>query len=81
MFSKIFIEGSIFLGIDNILIEKTDLICEMQYKIGDLDFSVQSIGRTIFLWDFDFACIEGVIDNKKCYKAWKNGYNIVQWKK
>ena len=61
---------------NNILIEKTDVLCEMQYKIGDLDFSVQSIGRTIFLWDFDFACIEGVIDNKKCYKAWKNGYNI-----
>jgi len=35
------------------------------YHIGDQNYYVPSIGIMLKIWDFDFACIKGVVDNHK----------------
>src|SRR5438552_10838642 len=54
------------LKANNILVTKVNKNVEnYQYKVvGDL-YNVQNIGYQIKIWDFDFACIPGIVDNKK----------------
>jgi serine/threonine protein kinase len=46
------------------------------YKINNQSYIVPNIGLQIKLWDFDFACIPGIVDNSKVEAEWTNKINI-----
>lgn len=46
------------------------------YKINGQIYHVPNIGIQIKLWDFDFACIPGLVDNSKVDAEWTNQINI-----
>jgi len=68
------------LKANNILVHKIPLdkisSNKFQYKINDQIYIVPNIGLQIKLWDFDFACIPGIIDNNKVNSEWTNKINI-----
>ena len=66
------------LKANNILINQISpaLYTSMIYRINNMEFRVPNIGYSIYLWDFDFACIPNVIENKKIYRAWASNFNI-----
>jgi hypothetical protein len=47
-----------------------------RYKINGQKYVVPNIGYQIKLWDFDFACIPGFIDNTKVTAEWTDKINI-----
>ena len=46
------------------------------YKINNQVYHVPNIGFQIKLWDFDFACIPGIVDNSKVDADWTNKINV-----
>ena len=46
------------------------------YKINKQIYNVPNIGFQIKLWDFDFACIPGIVDNAKVDAEWTDRINI-----
>jgi serine/threonine protein kinase len=46
------------------------------YKINDEIYNVPNIGIQIKLWDFDFACIPGIVSNSKVDAEWTNKINV-----
>lgn len=40
-------------------------------------YNVTNIGYQIKLWDFDFACIPGVIKNSKVSADWTTNINVI----
>ena len=46
------------------------------YRVNNKDYLVPCIGYFIYLWDFDFACIEGIVENSKVNQAWTSAINI-----
>ena len=46
------------------------------YRINHNDYFVPSIGIMIKIWDFDFACIPGIVDNAKVSANWTTKVNI-----
>lgn len=59
------------LKANNILVHKILKRGErFTYKVARLTYKVPNIGYHIKLWDFDFACIAGVVDNKKVESKW-----------
>ncbi len=65
------------LKANNILISKTD-VCnkKLLYKVNKKEYILPSIGYSVYLWDFDFACIPGVVENSKVYQDWTKKINI-----
>jgi hypothetical protein len=63
---------------NNILIHKTNsnINSKYLYKINNQVYIVYNIGVQIKLWDFDFACINNVIENSKVNSDWTNKINI-----
>jgi serine/threonine protein kinase len=64
---------------NNILLQKIDDEVQgnfFRYQIGNAEFFVPNIGYQIKLWDFDFACINGVVENAKVNSEWTNQINI-----
>jgi hypothetical protein len=55
------------LKANNVLVTKIskDVILSYNYTVFNDVYTVPNIGYQIKLWDFDFACIPGVVDNKK----------------
>ncbi len=49
---------------------------KFQYKINGQAYVVPNIGFQIKLWDFDFACIPGLIENSKVNADWTSKINI-----
>lgn len=47
-----------------------------KYIINGMDFLVPNIGYQIKLWDFDFACIQGIAENSKVNSEYFNNMNI-----
>ena len=39
-----------------------------------------AIGYCIYLWDFDFACVPGIVENSKVYQDWTKKINITSKK-
>ena len=64
------------LKANNILISKTD-VCNKKilYKVNKKEYILPSIGYCIYLWDFDFACVPGVVENSKVYQDWTKKIN------
>jgi hypothetical protein len=46
------------------------------YKINHQAYEVPNIGFQVKLWDFDFACIPGIVDNSKVEADWTTKINI-----
>jgi serine/threonine protein kinase len=46
------------------------------YRINNQTYVVPNIGFQIKLWDFDFACIKGIVDNSKVDADWTKKINI-----
>jgi serine/threonine protein kinase len=63
---------------NNILIHNNANLNEAKYlyKINDQTYIIPNIGFQIKLWDFDFACIPGVVNNSKVDAEWTNKINI-----
>ena len=69
------------LKANNILISKVDECKKLlYYKVSNNEFLLQAIGYSIYLWDFDFACIPGIIENSKVYQEWTKKINITSKK-
>jgi hypothetical protein len=49
---------------------------KFKYKINGQVYIVPSIGFQLKLWDFDFACIPGIVDNSKVEAEWTSKINI-----
>jgi len=64
------------LKANNILISKIENDNTKLYSVNDVKYKLPPIGYCIYLWDFDFACIPGVIDNDKVRQEWTNNINI-----
>jgi serine/threonine protein kinase len=63
---------------NNILVSKLEN-CKFKtsYKVGGREYILPQIGYTIYIWDFDFACIPDVVDNSKVKQEWTNKINII----
>jgi hypothetical protein len=62
---------------NNILISKVDACNKLLiYKVASKEYILPAIGYNTYLWDFDFACIPGIVDNSKVYQEWTNKINI-----
>ena len=64
---------------NNILIHNIDVDAHNKkylYKINNQNYVVPNIGFQIKLWDYDFACIPGVVDNSKVEAEWTTKINI-----
>lgn len=47
------------------------------YTVVRKRYIVPNVGYRIKIWDFDFACIPGVVDNQKVNKSWTKAINVV----
>lgn len=62
---------------NNILIRQTEKTeGHYSYKFDAYQFIVPHIGMQIGIWDFDFACIDGIIENNKVNADWARKINI-----
>jgi len=69
------------LKANNILISKVDACNKLLlYKVSNKEYILPAIGYGVYLWDFDFACIQGVVDNSKVYQEWTKKINITSKK-
>ena len=68
------------LKANNILVQKTNVLPGpnkfVTYTIIGNKYYVPNIGYQIKLWDFDFACIPGIIDNSKVSSEWTKSINV-----
>ena len=68
------------LKANNILVQKindpTSRHKGFHYKIKNKDYYVPSIGIMLKIWDFDFACIPGIVDNAKVEADWTSKVNV-----
>lgn len=47
------------------------------YKVNSYEYIVPNIGYQVKFWDFDFACIPGIIDNTKVASEWTKQINVI----
>ena len=67
------------LKANNILLQKINIdnkSNKFKYKINGREYVIPNIGLQIKIWDFDFACIPGIVDNKKVAAEWTNKINV-----
>ena len=67
------------LKANNILIQKVEARNKnnkFKYKINGNIYIIPNIGFQIKIWDFDFSCIDGVVDNTKVNAEWTDKINI-----
>ena len=67
------------LKANNILIQKIgsrNRNNKFKYKINDKTYIIPNIGIQVKIWDFDFACIKGLVDNTKVDAKWTDKINI-----
>lgn len=67
------------LKANNILIQKIgsrNRNNKFKYKINNKTYVIPNIGIQVKIWDFDFACIKGVVDNTKVDAKWTDKINI-----
>ena len=67
------------LKANNILLQNINVdntFNKFKYKINGKEYVIPNIGLQIKIWDFDFACIPGLVDNKKVSAEWTNKINV-----
>jgi len=66
------------LKANNILVTKISRTTQtIKYKVQYTNYRVPNIGYQIKLWDFDFACIPGIVDNYKVCQEWTRAINVI----
>lgn len=68
---------------NNILVQLTDIksdCSKYRYSLGNTKFYIPNINLQIKIWDFDFACINGIINNNKVDADWTKKLNITSKK-
>lgn len=69
------------LKINNILLQRIDITKKtLTYGVCKKKYVVANIGYYIKIWDFDFACIPGVVDNDKIITDWTKAINVTPHK-
>ncbi len=66
---------------NNVLVQITNVnnsSLRYSYGIGNYKFYIPDIGLQIKIWDFDFACIDGIIENNKVNSDWTKKINITK---
>ena len=66
------------LKANNILLSSVDNPNPIKYNINNKVYVVPSVKLSIRIWDFDFACIPGLINNMKVVSTWTKNINISQ---
>ena len=64
---------------NNILVQVSEVnnkTLKFRYVINGHEYYVPNIGVQVKLWDFDFACIPGVVENSKVSADWTDKINI-----
>lgn len=64
---------------NNLLVNKIyKKMNKFTYKVNGNIYSIPNIGYQLKLWDFDFACIPGVVDNRKVLmqNEWTRSINV-----
>jgi len=64
---------------NNILVQLSEVnnkTLKFRYVINGHEYYVPNIGVQIKLWDFDFACIPGIVENSKVSADWTDKINI-----
>lgn len=65
------------LKANNILVQKTESVKKsFSYKLNGCEFKIPNIKYQLRLWDFDFACIPGIVDNSKVGLEWTKKINV-----
>jgi len=65
------------LKANNLLVNLIDMSNKKyKYVINNQVYIVPNVGFQLGLWDFDFACIPGIVDNAKVEADWTNKINI-----
>ena len=65
------------LKANNILVHKVKQRGTLfSYTVNRSKYIVPSIGYQVKLWDFDFACIPGIVENSKVSAEWTNKINV-----
>lgn len=65
------------LKANNILVHKISREKpKFTYRVLRKNYSVPNIGYSIKLWDFDFACIPGIVNNIKVSLEWTKPINV-----
>jgi serine/threonine protein kinase len=67
------------LKANNVLVNKIGVSTKSKnflYKINKKKYVVPNIGLQIKLWDYDFACIPGLVENKKVDSDWTTKINV-----
>ena len=65
------------LKANNILIHKLKQRGNtLSYIVNKQSYYVPNIGYQIKIWDFDFACIPGIVDNTKVSSKWTENINV-----
>ena len=66
---------------NNILVQITNITSTMPYYCYNMDsvkFIMPNIDMQIKIWDYDFACIDGIIENNKVNAEWTRKMNITK---
>ena len=64
---------------NNILVDKVPISKKYNrymYEINGQAYVIPNVGFNIKLWDFDFACIAGLVENAKVSAKWTSKINI-----
>ena len=65
------------LKANNILVHKVSQRGNLfSYTVNRCRYIVPSIGYQVKLWDFDFACIPGLVENSKVSAKWTDEINV-----
>ena len=67
------------LKANNVLVQYTQNRTKLKtyrYTLDNHEFLVPDIALEIKIWDFDFACIDGIISNSKLQETWTDEHNI-----
>lgn len=65
------------LKANNILVHKIDkTLKSFFYTVNKKRYEIPNIGYRIKIWDFDFACVDGIVNNSKVDAEWTSQINI-----
>ena len=66
---------------NNVLVQLTDHKSKTKiygYYLDKFKFTIPDIDIQIKIWDFDFASVDGYIENNKVNSAWANKINVTK---
>jgi len=63
---------------NNVLVNLTNLATDeyFNYNLDNSRFLIPNVNISVKIWDFDFACIDGIVNNNKVNADWTNKMNI-----